>query len=93
MPPQPVDRQQQQRVARALRRVVPAHCLLDDAEDTRTWDCDGLTVFRQLPMLVALPEGEAQLLAVLRVCASLAVPVVARGAGTGLAACCSRPRA
>ena len=46
--------------------------------------CDGLTAYRQRPLVVALPETEAQVQAVLRTCHRLSVPVVARGAGTGL---------
>ncbi len=53
-------------------------------EDTTPYECDGLTAYRQRPMLVALPETSEQVQAVLKVCHSLNVPVVARGAGTGL---------
>ncbi|AHV91827.1 FAD binding domain protein [Bordetella holmesii ATCC 51541] len=53
-------------------------------EDTRPYECDGLSLFRALPAAVVLPETEAQLQAVLRLCKRLNVPVVARGAGTGL---------
>ena len=67
-----------------LRSVLPAHCLLADAEDLRPYECDGLTAYRELPLLVCLPENEGQVLDVLRICHSLKVPVVARGAGTGL---------
>ena len=48
------------------------------------YECDGLTAYRQLPLVVALPETEAQVAAVLKACHALQVPVVARGAGTGL---------
>ncbi len=68
----------------ALREHLPAHAVLFDAEDTRAYECDGLSNFRQLPMIVALPENEAQVMAVMRVCSRLGIPVVARGAGTGL---------
>ncbi|WP_301276855.1 FAD-linked oxidase C-terminal domain-containing protein [Dechloromonas sp.] len=64
--------------------VLPAHCLLIDDEDLRPYECDGLTAFRQLPMAVCLPENEGQVIDVLRTCHQLGVPVVARGAGTGL---------
>jgi glycolate oxidase len=68
-----------------LRAILPAHCLLTEAEDTRPFECDGLTLIRQLPAVVALPETKAQLVALLRHCHERGVPVVARGAGTGLA--------
>jgi glycolate oxidase len=53
-------------------------------EDTTPYECDGLTAYRQRPLLVALPETYEQVQAVLRTCHALDVPVVARGAGTGL---------
>jgi glycolate oxidase len=58
--------------------------LLWNTEDTTPYECDGLTAYRQRPLVVALPEDEAQVAAVLKTCHALAVPVVARGAGTGL---------
>jgi glycolate oxidase len=69
---------------RRLREVLPAQALLAEEEEMRPYDCDGLTAYRQLPLLVALPEDEAQAQAVLRVCHQLQVPVVPRGAATGL---------
>lgn len=68
----------------ALQRAVPKHCVLYRAEDTRPYECDGLSLFRTLPKVVVLPETEAQVQAVMKVCHSLKVPVVPRGAGTGL---------
>ncbi len=69
---------------RRLRQILPAHCLLADDEELRPYECDGLTALRQLPMAVCLPENEGQVIDVLRTCHQLGVPVVARGAGTGL---------
>jgi glycolate oxidase len=68
----------------ALRAFLPARAVLHEEEDTRPYECDGLTAYRQLPMVVALPETEAQVQQVLRACSALGVPVVPRGAGTGL---------
>ncbi|MDT7518568.1 FAD-linked oxidase C-terminal domain-containing protein [Rhodoferax sp. TBRC 17660] len=68
----------------ALEAYLPKHALLYQTEDTTPYECDGLTAYRQRPLLVALPETEDQVAAVLRVCHGLNVPVVARGAGTGL---------
>ncbi len=68
----------------ALQPLLPAHALLWQDEDTTPYECDGLTAYRERPLLVALPEDEAQVAAVLKACHALAVPVVARGAGTGL---------
>ncbi len=74
----------QAQVVAALQAVLPAHALLWHNEDTTPYECDGLTAYRQRPLVVALPETEAQVQAVLKACHALAVPVVARGAGTGL---------
>jgi glycolate oxidase len=79
------DRSARQReVVAALAPVLPAHALLWQAEDTTPYECDGLTAYRERPLVVALPENEAQVAAVLKACHRLGVPVVARGAGTGL---------
>jgi len=74
----------QAEVLAALLPLLPKHALLWQTEDTVPYECDGLTAYRQLPLLVALPETEAQVAAVLKACHALQVPVVARGAGTGL---------
>jgi glycolate oxidase len=74
----------QQQVVAALAPLLPPHALLWHGEDTTPYECDGLTAYRQMPLLVALPETEAQVAAVLAACHRLQVPVVARGAGTGL---------
>jgi len=71
-------------VVNALRGFLPARAILHEEEDTRPYECDGLTAYRQLPMVVALPETEAQVQAILKTCFSLKIPVVPRGAGTGL---------
>ncbi|MFG0785336.1 FAD-binding protein [Delftia tsuruhatensis] len=74
----------QAEVVAALARHVPTHALLWNAEDTTPYECDGLTAYRQRPLVVCLPETEAQVQAVLRACHAIQVPVIARGAGTGL---------
>ncbi len=71
-------------VVQALARVLPPGALIHAPEALRPYECDGLAAFRCLPMVVVLPETEAQVIEVLRLCARLGVPVVARGAGTGL---------
>jgi glycolate oxidase len=71
-------------VVAALGAALPAHALLWQREDTVPYECDGLTAYREQPLVVALPESEAQIAAVLAICHRLGVPVVARGAGTGL---------
>ena len=76
--------ERQARVVRQLQAIVPAHALLWNNEDTTPYECDGLTAYRQRPLVVVLPETYAQIQAVLKTCHALDVPVVARGAGTGL---------
>jgi glycolate oxidase len=71
-------------VAQAMQALLPAHCVLYKSEDTTPYECDGLSMFRQKPMVVVLPETEAQVIAILKTCHAMNVPVVARGAGTGL---------
>jgi glycolate oxidase len=68
----------------ALAAVLPTHCLLYREEDTRPYECDGLSLYKALPAAVALPENEWQVCEILRICRTHKVPVVARGAGTGL---------
>ncbi|HEV2270691.1 MAG TPA: FAD-linked oxidase C-terminal domain-containing protein [Steroidobacteraceae bacterium] len=67
-----------------LRRVLAPGALLASAEELKPYECDALTLYRQLPLAVALPGDEAEVAAVLRTCAEARVPVIARGAGTGL---------
>ncbi len=68
-----------------LAEVLPQGALLTTVEQMRPYECDGLSMYRRLPLCVALPHDEAQVAAVLRACNARGVPVVARGHGTGLA--------
>lgn len=74
----------QRQVVAQLEPLLPPGALLHQPEATGPFECDGLMVYRQRPLAVALPEHDSQLAAVLRACHALRVPVVARGAGTGL---------
>ncbi|MEP6657882.1 MAG: FAD-linked oxidase C-terminal domain-containing protein [Betaproteobacteria bacterium] len=67
-----------------LAAILPPPALLTTAEATRPYECDGLSVYRAQPAAVALPEDEAQVVAILRQCFEAGIPVVARGAGTSL---------
>ncbi len=67
-----------------LKAVVPREILLDTDEAMRPFECDGLSVYRKLPLLVALPVDTEQIRKILVTCHRLGVPVVTRGAGTGL---------
>ena len=77
-------RERKSAVTAALRKVLPVECVLSRNEELRPYECDGLTAFRQLPMVVVLPRTEDQVREILLVCHRLDVPVVARGSGTGL---------
>jgi len=71
-------------LTRALRRILPEDAILTEKEDLRPFECDGLSAYRALPLIVVLPETVEQVQAVLELCHVNEVPVVARGAGTGL---------
>ena len=72
------------KVAKLLRRALPANCVVTDAAGVKPFETDGLTAIRQTPWLVALPQDVPQVRAVLATCREHGVPVVTRGAGTGL---------
>ena len=82
--PAPIDFARQHEVAQALRAFLPEAAVLFNTEDVKPYECDGLSAFRQLPMVVALPANEEQVQRILQTCHRMRVPVVPRGAGTGL---------
>jgi len=67
-----------------LAAILPPAALLTTPEETRPYECDGLTLYRAIPAAVAIPDSEAQVVAILKRCHEARVPVVARGAGTSL---------
>ena len=67
-----------------LRGILPEECVIVDEASLRVYETDALTAYRQLPMLVVLPETTAQVAAVLALCSRLNIKVVPRGAGTSL---------
>ncbi len=68
----------------ALRPFLAEDALLWQPEDTIPYECDGLAAYRKMPLAVALPENEDQVVKILKACKTLGVPVVPRGSGTGL---------
>ena len=72
------------RIIGQLRSQLPAQCVLSSIEELRPYECDGLSAYRNLPLAVVIPETVEQVQETLRLCAASKVPVVARGAGTGL---------
>jgi glycolate oxidase len=67
-----------------LRKHLPGNCILTHPEELRPYECDALSAYQQLPLVVVIPETLEQVQTTLRLCAEHKVPVVARGAGTGL---------
>ena len=74
----------QSKLVAALRPILPEHALLWEPEDTIPYECDGLAAYRRMPLAVALPETEEQVTQILKICFDMQVPIVPRGAGTGL---------
>ncbi len=71
-------------VASALAARLPAHAVLTAREDLRPYECDGLSAYRQTPLVATLPATVEEAATVLRVARETGAPVVARGSGTGL---------
>jgi len=67
-----------------LGKIVGKNSVLHQTEDLRPYECDGLSAYRRLPMLVVLPENTEQIQHIVRLCQQYQIPVIARGAGTGL---------
>ncbi len=73
-----------QHLARRFARHVADEYILSDEAERRPYECDGLSAYRHLPLIVVLPGDTEEVQAVMRICHEERVPVVARGAGTGL---------
>ena len=67
-----------------LQTIVPLNAVLYEAEALRPYECDALSAYRALPLAVVLPDTVEQIQAVVRLCREHHVPIVARGAGTGI---------
>ncbi|MGV6853258.1 MAG: FAD-linked oxidase C-terminal domain-containing protein [bacterium] len=72
-------------VIKELKQFLPEHTMLIKETETAPYECDGLSAYRKKPKLVVLPETIEQIQAVIRYCAQYQIPMIARGAGTGLA--------
>lgn len=73
-----------QELINQLRSFLSPEAVLYETEDLKPYECDGLSAYRQLPMIVVLPHSEEQVVKILQLCHASQTPVVARGAGTGL---------
>jgi len=67
-----------------LKRALPKNTVISGSENTRPFECDGLSVYKQEPLAVVLPNNIAQIKKVLEICRKNNTPIVTRGAGTGL---------
>ena len=72
------------RLIAGLHDILPADCVIGDETRLRAYECDGLSAYRQLPLVAVLPRETAEVAAILRLCRELEVKIVPRGAGTGL---------
>ncbi|WP_372599017.1 FAD-linked oxidase C-terminal domain-containing protein [Amphritea sp.] len=73
-------------LCRLFRRFIAPEFVISDAETLKPYECDGLSMYCEMPLIVVLPETVDQVQEVLRICHRYQIPVVARGAGTGLCA-------
>ncbi len=71
-------------IVAGLRRIVAGEGVIETERERRAYECDGLTAYHQLPLVVVLPETTAEVAEVLRYCKAQNVKVVPRGAGTSL---------
>lgn len=82
--PDPAILSRRAQIGAAMRAILPGHCVISEPETMRPYESDGLTAYRQTPLIVVLPETTGQVAEVLRWCFENEVPVVPRGAGTSL---------
>lgn len=68
----------------ALRQILPEPAVLSSKEAQKPYECDGLSAYRRLPLVTVLPDTVEQIQAIVRLCHQHNIPIVARGAGTGL---------
>jgi glycolate oxidase len=72
-------------ITQELSRALPKHIVLQGDEMTRPFECDALSMYRQKPLAVVLPENINHIKRVIQLCKAHDTPIVTRGAGTGLA--------
>ena len=79
-----MPRPQRQELADQFRRFLAESSVIDQTSSLKAYECDGLSAYRQQPLLVLLPETIDQVQQIMRICHKQQLPVVTRGAGTGL---------
>ncbi len=71
-------------IVQRMRKIVPGEGVIVDEDELRVYECDGLSAYHQLPLIVVLPETTAQVSEILKVCRDEGIKIVPRGAGTSL---------
>ena len=67
-----------------FRQILPEDAILAKKEQLYPYECDGLTAYRQLPLLALLPSNTEEIKSIVEICRKKSIPIVARGAGTSL---------
>ncbi|HFE37137.1 MAG TPA: FAD-binding protein, partial [Gammaproteobacteria bacterium] len=80
----PESRISKQALVERLQEILPENAVLHEVEDLHPYECDGLSAYRRIPMIVVLPTSVEQVQKIVKLCHQFSVPIVARGAGTGL---------
>ncbi|MBB1487796.1 FAD-binding protein [Oceanospirillum sp. D5] len=75
-----------QTLARLFSEFIDPEYVIADEETQKPYECDGLSMYCEMPLIVVLPETLKQVQQVMKICHQYQIPVVARGAGTGLCA-------
>jgi len=73
-----------ERLVIALQSILPSQAVIHETEALRPYECDGLSAYRQMPLVAVLPENQEQVVQIMQLCHRYETPVVARGAATGL---------
>ncbi len=79
-----MSQSQREKFAARFREFLPAESVVDQPTSLAAYECDGLSAYRETPLLVLLPETIEQVQQVMRLCSEQRLPVVSRGAGTSL---------
>lgn len=81
-----INKPNKDELCQLFRRFIVPEYVISDSETLKPYECDGLSMYCEMPLIVVLPETVEQVQEVLRICHRFSIPIVARGAGTGLCA-------
>ena len=82
--PMDVNKTDQRALLKELKKILPVDGVITDQAGLKPYETDGLTAIKEMPWVVALPENEQQVVRIVKACARHSVPIIPRGAGTGL---------